>query len=233
MEFNQLATKTKKLFTDLWTWIRQRPLNAVIAGVIFLTVVIGAILFIQFVLPTLVAIVFIIVFFWDDISKRLPQDAPPLLTLDDNGVCWQVTAFMFLIFSSMKEVLGSFTILPSSINDIYHHDNYRGAYNHSTILKLHLQRNQKDVTPADCDYIKKALQAGIDARLRDGHLAGNGWAAPASYNVPLIKVIDVRASELYIHIDILLTNTDKDVQAARLSDRPAPPPSTDDTDPLF
>jgi hypothetical protein len=194
--------------------------------------VVGLVLFAKFVLPTLILIIFIIcVFFGDAISALLtPKEPEPLLTLGDDGVSWEVTKFMFEAVSSVGNVLTEVVYAPKTSNDLYDGTDYRGMYNGATLLKHRLVKKQADIDPG---YVKSVLQGSVDARVRDGYLSGFAWAVASAVDVPVVKVATIALSDMYIHFGILLTNTEVSVQAARLSDNPAPPPSVDGTDPLF
>jgi hypothetical protein len=199
-----------------------------------LAVVVGLVLFIKIVLPTLILAAFVVwYFFGNAISAIMSASMTQPLTLDDDNVAWEVTTFFHSAAISVGDVLTGFTSAAATANDLFDGADYRGTYNNAPVLKLRFLRKQKDVSPDDCGYIKNALQGAAFARLRDGHLVGHAWAVPAVGNVPLIKIAAVTYSAAYIHIDILLTNTADSVNAARISDNPAPPPSVDGIDPLF
>ena len=234
MKILEIAKKMWANCKAFWLWVRICPRNAVISAGVFLAVILGLVLFVKIVLPILLLIAFVVwLFFGDTISAFLAALLTPPLALDDDGVAWEVTTFFHGAASSAGDVLTGFVSAAATANDLFDGADYRGTYNNVPILKLHMLRKQKDITPDDCSYIKNALQGAVSARLRDGHLVGYVWAIPAAGNVPLIKIAAVTCSATYIHIDILLTNTPESVKAARISDKPAPPPSVDGTDPLF
>lgn len=221
-----------------WNWICQRHRNAIIAASVFLLTVLNLILFVKFVLPAIVGIVLLIVIFFgeqitDILESRTPTPPMPCLTLENTDVCWEITNFMNAIITESFNILDAYCIRPETINDIFNPDFYITAYNNVPMLTLHLLRKQADISDEDCAYLKNVLQNKVNARFRDGYFFGYLWAVPAAYNVPLLKIVSVERTEMYLHFNILLTNTPASVQAARLSDRPTPPPRVDDIDPLF
>ena len=153
------------------------------------------------------------------------------LTLKDEHVQNELLNFMFEAISSVNSIISEFAMPPKIVTDIYDSSNCIGTNNNAHILKLHLLRKRNDITNDDCNYIKNALQSAVNSRIQSGYLC-HKWAFTTA-RVPIIKVMTVTFSALFIHFDILLTNNDKSIAAAILADYPTPSTLTDSVDPLF
>jgi hypothetical protein len=220
-------------------WCKKHPITAIIIGIVLLGLIVAVILFIRWliiaVFPFLaIAAIIVLACRGEQILDRLfPDPILPPLTLDNNEVCRVVTKFMFDSVSSVRSAISDYVKIPHTVNDMYDNAGFREVYSGVPLLLLHVLRTKNDVSDEDCEYIKNVLQGSVKARLNDGNLVGYLWAVPVASDIPLIKIATVEVSELYIHFGVLLTNTKKSVNAARISDKPTLPPSVDDTDPLF
>ena len=219
-------------YMRLHEWLIENPRNMAIAAICFIAIIAGMVLLIR-ILPFIFATGLILWVFSDGIEAlrlrffgkyRLPN-------LEDNEVCFVVAKFMHKAICTDKP-LDENAKTPSTVHDTYDNNDYRDLYNGVPMLKLRLIRKNRDKDP-ERDYLKIVLQTSVNGRLADGYLRGYSWAIPASNAVPLIKVAMLDYSDLYIHIGILLTNSVEVVNAARISDMPTLPQTTDDIDPLF
>ena len=179
-----------------------------------------------------VAIYFIIEF-KDEIVVYIKTMFAPPLTLENDDVCWIITQFLFNVISAVNNVLNEYIKPPKTENDLYDISSFRSSLYNAPTLKLHLLKKQTELSDDDLDYIKNVIQGSIKARLLDGFLIGYTWAVPVVADVPLVKIAVVECSEMYIHLGVLLTNTQASVKAAVMSDKAKSLTKTDDTDPLF
>lgn len=219
-------------YMRLHEWLKANPRNMAIAAICFIAIIAGMVLLIR-ILPLILTAGVILWAFSDYIKAFLLRffGIHRLPNLEDDEVCFVVTKFMHKSLCVDKP-LDEATRTPPTVHDIYDNNDYRDLYNGVPMLKLRLIRKNRDKDP-DCDYLKIVLQTSVTARLADGYLRGYSWAIPASNAVPLIKIAMLDYSDLYIHIGILLTNSVEVVNAARISDMPTLPQTTDDIDPLF
>jgi len=215
-------------YMRLHEWLKENPQNMAIAAICLIAIIAGMVLLIR-ILPYILLAVLILWAFSDEILRLFGRHRLP--NLEDDGLCFVVTKFMHKAICTDKP-LDENAKTPSTVHDTYDNNDYRDLYNGVTLLKLRLIRKNRDKDP-DCDYLKIVLQSSVNARLADGYLRGYSWAIPASNAVPLIKIAMLDYSDLYIHIGILLTNSVEVVNAARISDMPTLPQTTDDIDPLF
>lgn len=233
---NSFIFKVIRIYKQIIEWICKRlPHNAIIAAIIFLLVVIGLVLFMKYVFPVLLVTMILVGAFFGHIiinAKIAQYNASQQRINNVDFICWELTKFIFSAISNVSEALKAFVFMPNSPHDISDRFNYRGVYNGATILKLRLLRKPKDISKADMAFIKNVLQSAIDTRLLEGFLDGYGWI-PLADDIPLVKIAVIGVSPLYIDISVLLTIDHASIHAARLSDNPPVPPSTDDSDPLF
>ena len=179
-----LINKCKKLYE----WVKQSTRNMVVSAVCLIVIIAVLVLIIRFFWYFVLAVTAIWVF-WEDIIWFFQKlfGRFKRLTLEDDGVCFAVTKFMYDTICEDKP-LEEITKTPSStVRKLYDTSNYLDVYNEAPILKLRLVRKNRDID-IDCDYLKDILQISVDARITDGHLQGYTWAIPADKTVPLIKV---------------------------------------------
>ena len=234
-KLKELWGKCKKHWNnrkEYYEWVKASPRNIAITVICSLAIIAGVAIFIR-ILPYLILAGIVIwafseeikaFFLWLFIKFRLPN-------LENDGVCFAVTRLVHQSIIIGKPLDGV-ADTPSEVYDLYNANDYLDIYNDAIILNLRLTRKSQDKIP-DCNFLKVKLQASINARVTAGHLLGRLWAIPLDSIVPLIKVAMLDYSDLYIHIGILLTNRIESVNAARISDIPAPSPVVDDVDPLF
>jgi len=215
-------------YMRLHEWLKENPRNMAIAAICFIAIIAGMVLLIRF-LPLILTAGLILWAFSDEILRLFSKHSQP--NLEDDAVCFVVTKFMHKSLCVDKPLDEARKTSPT-VHDIYDNNDYRDFYNGVPMLKLRLIRKNRDKDP-ERDYLKIVLQTSVNGRLADGYLRGCPWAIPASNAVPLIKVAMLDYSDLYIHIGILLTNSIEVVNAARKSDMPTLPQTTDDIDPLF
>ena len=220
----------KKTAKNYWRWLNAKTINIFISGGVLFLIVAAAIFFYHFVLPILIVVVILFFIFFGNIKIS----GNNILTLQDDGVCWEIAKAYHNIFSSVSGVLSEFVVMPATVNDIYDQASYKTAYKGVSCLRLNLLlKNGKDVTEDDCKFIKIAVQKSSNARILDGHLAGFSWAVPYADNTPILKIASVECAGKELWFTILLTNNEKSVQAAKKSDKPPIKETTDDTDPIF
>jgi len=217
---------------NFYEWLQEHPLNTLIA-LLWLNVTMGVVIFVTPIIWWIFTAAVILWAFSDDIKAHYRKifGKSILQNLEDGGICFQTTKFMYNAICVDKP-LDEVARTPSSVNSIYDNSDYSELYNGVTMLKLRVIRKNRDKEP-DCEYLKIVLQDSVNARLADGYLRGYPWAISANSTVPLIKVATFAYSNLYIHIGILLTNSQVCVNAAQISDTPTLPKVADDTDPLF
>lgn len=216
-----MTKKILRMFKRLHNWLKKSPWNVVIAAVIFLLVVVGLVLFFLYVFPVLLFIGFMIAVFGPDEMFMLPTKPEPQKTLEDEEVRTKVAQVTHKSIISVKSALTSDVVIPDTHNDLYDELDCLHDYHGVKMFSLYLSFNSKDAK-FDCAFNKKLIQRAINARLRDGYLRGEPWAIKANKNVPLIKIVGVTCSDMCVYIDVLLTNTNESVHAAKLADKPAP-----------
>lgn len=155
-------------------------------------------------------------------------------TMANPMVAESVARFVFGVLQGAGDVLGEYCIMPTDFYETFTPGNWLDLYFGTPVLKLHLLRKpNKDISGVDLGYIKVALQQRIKARLAAGYLTGLPWAAPVCMSTPLVKVVNVDRSDMYLHLGFLLVNDAVSLNAARMSDRPVVLPNPDASDDLF
>jgi len=230
MNGNESFIRVVELWKRFSEWNRKRPLNMLKSIGIFIVVITGMVLFIKIVFPAIFVVAVLIYIIYDPTKFKSTQQP---MTLNNEAVCWETIKFMLITFRSISRVLTEFAHVPESANDLYDMGDICAQYNDAPMLKLRLLRRNKDISQDEIRYIKQAMQSSAEARIMDGHLSGHIWALPSVNSIPLIKIALIDYSDSYVHIGVLLTNTEASARAAYISDKTIDNTPVDSTDHLF